>query len=420
MQTETQSPTSEHADTEEQRAFRLRAREWMKGRMPPRIPGQHPNPFGDLETCKLDRATQRTLWEGNLAGITLPREYGGLGLGQRFEEIFWEEAQPYRLPWTFGNSFNIVVPVLLAHGSEAQKKKYIPATLKSEIFWCQLLSEPSGGSDLAGVLTRAERRDGRWLLNGGKIWTTGGHVSDMGLCLARTDPTVRKHAGLTMFLVDLHHPGVTLQRIKLITGESEFCQEFFDDVEVPDEDVVGAVNDGWNVAQAQLAAERAGMARGWHGGFQAAEVSEQIELTPEYIETARGLGLAEDPFARQQVGEAFVLDAVYHLTLRRVAAGTSNGRLPQTAGMVASLLAARTNVRRTELLSALTGPAGVASLPDAPGADAGMQRVTMHRIGGGTQETQRNLVSERHLGLPREPAFDRDLPFNQLKTNAPR
>lgn len=409
---------TEHLDTDEQRAFRLRAREWMAGRLPPRVPGEPANAFEDEELVARDRVVQRALWDGGLAGIMVPTEYGGQGLDQRFEDIFCEEAEPYRLGWHFGNAFNIVLPCLLAHGTEAQKKKYIPAMLNGDQYWCQLLSEPSGGSDLAGCLTRAERRGDKWVLNGSKVWTSGGHVSDMGLCLARTDPAVRKHAGLTMFLVDMHAPGMTINQIKLVRGGSDFCQEFLDDVEVGDEDVLGSVNDGWTVAQTQLNAERAGMAKGWHLGLKPAAVAEHLQLSRKYGEIARSLGVDQDPHARQLIGEAFVIDSVYTLLGKRVAAGVRNKRLPPTTGMVSSLLVARTNVRRTALLSALAGPAGVAGLPDASGTSIGMDRVVTHRIGGGTQEMQANLVAERHLGLPREHDASKDLPFNQVRSNA--
>lgn len=411
--------TTEQLDTEDQRAFRLKAREWMAGRLPPRVPGEPANAFEDVALVDRDRQTQRLLWDGGLAGITVPREYGGQGLAPRFEDIFYEEAEPYRLAWHFGNAFNIVLPVLLAHGTEAQKKKYIPGMLSGAQLWCQLLSEPSGGSDLAGLLTRAERRGDGWVLNGSKVWTSGGHVSEMGLCLARTDPTVRKHAGLTMFLVDMHAPGMTINPIRLVRGGSDFCQEFLDDVAVPDEDRVGEVNDGWTVAQTQLASERAGMAKGWHAGLRPAAVAENITLSSSYARRARELGVADDPVARQAIGEAFVLDAVYNLTARRIGIGTRNGALPPTTGIVSSLLVARVDMRRTALLSALAGPAGVVAPPGTDeGPGIGLARVTTHRIGGGTLEMQLNLVAERHLGLPREPAFDRDVPFNQIRTNA--
>lgn len=413
----TPSLKTEALDTPEENAFRLKARQWMAGRLPPRVHGEPANAFEDAALVQRDKAIQRMLWDGGLAGITVPTLYGGQGLSQRFEDIFLEEAEPYRLPWHFGNAFNIVLPVLLVHGTEDQKQRHIPGMLRGDVMWCQLLSEPSGGSDLAGLLTRAEKRGDKWVLNGSKVWTSGGQVSEMGLCLARTDPTVRKHAGLTAFLVDMHAPGVTVNPIRLVHGGSDFAQEFLDDVEVSDAERVGEVNDGWTVAGTQLASERAGMAKGWHVGLRQAAASEHIELSPRYADLARQLGRAQDPLARQLAGEAWVNDEVYNLLAKRIGTGMRNGRLPPTTGMVSSLLVARTDARRTALLSALAGPAGIAGGDGMPGPGVGISRVTTHRIGGGTLEMQLNLVAERHLGLPREPGDDRTMPFNQIKHN---
>jgi alkylation response protein AidB-like acyl-CoA dehydrogenase len=404
-------------DTAEHDAFREKARTWMQQHLPPRLPTQAILDWEDKALVATDRRIQRALYDGGLAGITLPVAYGGRGLSKRFEDIFYEETEPYRLPWHFGNAFNVVIPTLLAHASEELKTRYVPQILKGEHIWCQLLSEPSGGSDLAGLLTRAERRGDVWLLNGSKVWTTGGLDCDMGICLARTDVTLPKHAGLTMFVVNMRAPGITITPLKLIRGNSDFCQEFFDDLEVPSDHVVGGVNEGWTVASTQLAAERAGMARGWHMGMKAAVASTQIELNTDYIELARSLNLADDPHARQLVGEAFVIDAVYQLTTQRISLGIRNGALPLTAGAISSLMVASTDVRRTALLSELTGPAGVAVQPGGDGPVYGMDRVCTHRIGGGTTEMQRNSVSERYLGLPREWSNDRTAPFNTLKTN---
>jgi alkylation response protein AidB-like acyl-CoA dehydrogenase len=427
MENAAQAPTGERVtteplDTEEQRAFRLKAREAMAGKLPPRVPGEPANAFERTDLVKRDREIQKTLHDiglGGYGGVTVPAEYGGLGLDRRFEDIFFEEAEPYRLPWHYGNAVNIVLPCLLKHGTEDQKTRYIPKILNGEHLWAQLLSEPSGGSDLAGLLTRAEKRGDTWYLNGSKIWTSGGHHSDMGLCLARTDPTVRKHAGLTMFLVKFDQPGMSVNPIRLVGGGADFCQEFLDDVEVPEEDVLGEVNDGWNVARTQLSAERAGMARGWHIGLRRAEVSEHIEISSSYGKLARALGIEDDPRARDLMGEAMVLDAIQELTSKRVGAGTRSGALPASAATIPSLLAATTSIDKTRVISALAGPVAVASGPQQVGAEIGIQRVTTHRIGGGTLEMQLNLVSESHLGLPREPSVDRDIPFNEIRSNRP-
>ncbi len=409
---------TEHLDTDEQRAFRLKAREWMAGRMPPRDPQEEPCDLGDGDQIAKDRRSQRILWDGGLAGITVPATYGGQGLDKRFEDIFLEEAEPYRLPWVFGNAFNIVLPDLLAHGSEHLKTLYIPAMLRGEHMWCQLLSEPSGGSDLFGLLTRAEKRGDKWVINGSKVWTSGGHFCDYGICLARTDPAVPKHQGLTMFIVDMRAPGVTINPIQLVRGGSHFCQEFFDDVEIPEDHVVGEVNGGWTVAQTHLAQERISMARGWHIGLRTPAKAETIEVQTSYLDTARQLGLEKDRHARALIGEAIAIDAVYAMTTARVGKGIRSGALPPTSGALSSLMAANTAVRRTALLSELVGPAGVAVLPGEEEPVIGMDRVCTHRIGGGTTEMQRNIISERHLELPREPSLDRNLPFNQLKHNS--
>ncbi len=410
-------------ETPEQQAFREKARAWLREHLPPRRMDDEPvMDWSDKALVARDRDIQRALWDGGLAGITLPREYCGLGLGREYEKIFYEEAEPYRLPWHFGNAFNVVMPTLLAHGTEEQKKRYVPGILTGEHIWCQLLSEPSGGSDLAGLTTKAEQRGDSWFLNGSKVWTTGGMDCDMGICLARTDPTVPKHAGLTMFLVDMKTPGLTITPIKLISGSVDFCQEFFDDVEVPADCVLGDVNDGWRVASTQLAAEKAGMARGWFEGLGATVEIDEIELSPEYGEMARAAGTDKDSNARQLIGEAFVLDALYSLTTQRVSAGIRSGALPPAAGSLSSLMTALCSIRRSALVSGITGPAGVVAAPGTDGLEWGMHRVTTHRIGGGTLEMQRNGVAERYLELPRDEAdiADRTMPFNERKTNASR
>lgn len=411
--------TTQDRDTEEERAFRLKARDWMQGRLPPRIADEPAMDWEDKALVARDRVVQRTLWDGGLAGIALPTEYGGQGLSRRHSDIFYEEAQPYRLAWHFGNAFNIVLPVLLAHGNETLKSTYIPAMLRGDHIWCQLLSEPAGGSDLAGVIMKAELRGQTWVLNGSKIWTTGGMDCDMGMCLARTDWTVPKHQGLTMFAVDMKAPGMTIKPLKLMRGNIDFCQEFLDDVEVPQDHVIGEVNCGWTTAGTQLSAERAGMARGWHEGVAASVEAAEIALNPAYAALARDLGVADDPHARQLIGEAYVIDAVNRLTVRRVANGLMNRSLPPTVVAVSSLMAARTDARRTALMSELAGPAGVAGTGDEP-FEIGMMRVGTHRIGGGTTEMQLNSVAERYLDLPRELDVSRDLPFNQLRTNVSR
>jgi alkylation response protein AidB-like acyl-CoA dehydrogenase len=220
-----------------------------------------------------------------------------------------------------------------------------------------------------------------------------------------------------MFVVDMKAPGMTIHPLRLVRGNSDFCQEFMDDLVVPGDHVIGEVGGGWTVAGTQLANERAGMARGWFEGVAASVETNEIALSPEYPAFACELGLADDAHARQLIGEAFVIDAVARLTVQRVANGIMRGTLPPTAGAVSSLMAARGDTRRTALLSELAGPAGVVAAVGGNGPNIGFARVTTHRIGGGTTETQLNSVAERYLGLPREADASRDLPFNQLRHN---
>ncbi|MFC3172801.1 acyl-CoA dehydrogenase family protein [Novosphingobium bradum] len=406
-------------DDEAQRAFRLKARAVLAEQLPPRVPGQTEMVWDD-ETVATDRRSQRALWDAGLAAITLPREYGGLGLSQRHADIFYEEATAYRLPWQFGIGFNVVIPTVLAHGTEEQKQWVVRGMYSGEHIWCQLLSEPSGGSDLAGVLTRAEQHGDEWRLTGSKVWTTGATHADYGICLARTDPAVPKHAGLTMFLVNLRQPGMDINPITLLNGTVEFCQEFLDDVVVPDKHRLGPVGGGWTVASTQLQAERSGMSRGWHEGVALAVESPEITLSSHYVTLAREAGVLDDPAARQLLGEAFVVDAVQKITVKRVSQGVRNKALPPSASALSSLMTSRCNIRRSALLSAMVGPLGVIDTPGHEERSVGMARVATHRIGGGTLETQLNSISERHLGLPREADPSRDVPFNQVRTNKPR
>ncbi len=170
------------------------------------------------------------------------------------------------MPEVYGNAINVALPTLLAHGSEYLKREFIPRILNGEHIWAQLLSEPSGGSDLAGVLTRATQDGETWVINGAKIWTTAGNHCDYALCLARTDPEKPKHAGLTMFVVPMHSPGMTVRPLRRLDGEADFCQEFIDDVSVPAVNVIGAVNDGWRVATTLMMNERTAIGRGWSPG----------------------------------------------------------------------------------------------------------------------------------------------------------
>jgi alkylation response protein AidB-like acyl-CoA dehydrogenase len=250
-----EEPTESQEDVE---SFRQRARAWLAESMPP-LPEGTTNMLVNQqdESGEEARRLQRTLFDGGFAGICFPVAYGGLGLSRAHQRAFTSESLPYRMPTVFNvPTLTILGATLLDFGTEDQKLRHIPAMLRGDEMWVQFLSEPSGGSDLAGLVTRATRDGDVFVLNGSKIWSTWAFRSDYAMCLARTDWHAPKHRGLTMFILKIHQPGVEVQQIKMSNRTAEFCQEFFDDVPIPVADVVGEINDGWTVASRLLFHER--------------------------------------------------------------------------------------------------------------------------------------------------------------------
>jgi alkylation response protein AidB-like acyl-CoA dehydrogenase len=408
-------------------SFRLRARSWLAGHMerPPEGALASDTPADSPEVWAHERALQRRLWDGGFAGICFPREYGGLGLGIEYQRAFTEESLPYEMPIHLNvPNFSILGATLVDYGTHDQKAEYLPALLRGDHQWVQFLSEPTGGSDLAGCVTRADRDGDEWILNGSKIWSTAAVSSDYAMCLARTDWDAPKHRGLTMFIVKIHQPGIQVDPIKQVNGSLEFCQEFFDDVRLPVDSVLGDVNDGWSVTQALLAHERNAVGGGSpyiSGRNHLAEGADGArDLT--YVELVGAQGCAGDPVARQLVAEAHVLDVVQRGLVQRVMVGMTQGTMPAHAAAVTKLFSATAGVRKVEIgltlggLDAVTWPAE----GDTPGKDAGvpfLQRQALC-LAGGSNEIQRNIISERVLGMPREWAADRDVPFRDVRRNA--
>ena len=400
--------------------FRRRARTWLAATMPRRSS----NLIGP-ETLQEDRVPrarqlQRTLFEGGFAGIVFPAEYGGLGLTPAHQRAFTEEVRDYEMPLLFNvPTLGILAPTLLEFGTEEQKQRHLPAILRGDEVWVQFLSEPTGGSDLAGCITRATQDGDVWVLNGSKIWSSGAHWSDWAMCLARTNWEVPKHRGLTMFIVEIRQPGVHVERIRQVSGASEFCQEFFDDVQIPAAAVVGAVNDGWTVASRLLFHERNSVGGGSPyvsgGGPEGASGGR----LPGNRLLAEQLGVATDPEVRQLVAESYLLDVVHGQLAERVAAGMRSGVFPGPASAILRLFNGEKFVRQTDITMEISGVSAAAA-PDGAlvgrYADQFLGRQESC-LGGGSTEIARNIISERVLGMPREYAPDRDIPFNQVKRN---
>jgi alkylation response protein AidB-like acyl-CoA dehydrogenase len=276
----------------------------------------------------------------------------------------------------------------------------------------QLLSEPSGGSDLAGVITRAERDGDRWVINGAKTWSTSAFAADYGLCLARTNWDVPKHDGLTMFLIPIKHPAITLRRITQLNGSTEFCEEFLD---VGDDAVVGEVNDGWAVASRQLYHERRAVGMG--SEFASGSGSEGGRATPvNYAELAKSIGQADNERVQQMAGRALVHRAVSDQLGGHVYRSVRDGTLPPTGGTLIRLFHAETVTLEMDTGLAITGTAGVVGA-DGEGLQVGLRYLARQAVcmGGGTIEMARNVIGERVLNFPREYAADRGVPFNQVR-----
>lgn len=344
----------------------------------------------------------RALWDAGFAGVTVPEEYGGQGLPARYQEIWKEEAADYQLPpHGSGAALGIAVPMLLAHGSEFLKTTHIPLILRAEVSWCQFLSEPGGGSDLAGVRTTAVRDGDEWLLNGSKIWTTGAHFSQYAMCLARTAPDQTKHRGLTMFVVPIPSAGLEIRPVQQINGGSEFNQEFLDDVRVASENVVGEVNEGWRVAQSMLSFERQMI-----GGGSVTGGSLGAERPDDLADLARKSAHPGEN-ARQLVADIWVHTVVAAETSSRMIAAMLQGEASPHAGSALKLLGNEVTYRRARAVMTLAGTSGIAWPSDEQHSGqwaAAFLSARAAGIGGGTDEIQRNIVGERILGLPKEPS----------------
>ncbi len=409
-------------DIEPVEDFRARLRAWVRDNLPP-------EPAGAIERTDErwahERVLQRKLWDGGFAGVRVPKAYGGLGLTAAHTRAFNDETSGYDLPFSFNvPTLGILAATLLEAGTHEQKLRHMPAILRGEELWVQFLSEPSGGSDLAGCLTRADRDGDTFVLNGSKIWSSGAYSADYAMCLARTNWDVPKHRGLTMFIVKIHQPGVTVEQIRQTDGSTEFCQEFFDDVPVPAADVVGEVDQGWAVANMLLVHER--MAVGGGSPYTVGRTSKHdvSDDGAELVELIRRRGLEDDSRARGLLAEATVQGLVATALVERVTVGMTTGAMPGAAGSLMKLFGAENVTRRSEIGLELAGDDAVAwpAGTDTPGGRFGQYSLGRQgaALGGGSNEIQRNIISERLLGMPREAAADRDIPYRDVRRTGGR
>jgi alkylation response protein AidB-like acyl-CoA dehydrogenase len=397
--------------------FRSRARAWLAANATRRATDDEAEAAtkGQAAVLAEQKAFQAKLYDAGFAGITWPKEYGGQGLTSA-EQIAWsQESRDYDLPnGVFFIGISMPGNTLVELGTPEQNKRYLPKMLRGEEIWCQLFSEPGAGSDVASLQTSAVRDGDEWVINGQKVWTSGAQYSDFGAILARTDPAQPKHNGISMFIVDMHAPGVTVRPLKVATGHSPFNEVFFDNVRIPADGLIGEVNKGWDAAVVMLRHER--IAIGTMGG------SRSNPLAFESLrDLAAGLGRTSDQGVRRDLAELYARGKAMQLFALLLREETLAGRLPGARGSVAKLAGSELgrfagNVAADVLGDQLAGydaeefAAVTTSIVAAPG----------NAIAGGTSDIQRNIIGERVLGLAKDPGVDRSTPFNQLRVGTQR
>ena len=405
-------------DTTEEAAFRADARAWLDANAERLIPGERAPGLAegraDPALIQSAQAWQAKKADAGWACITWPKEYGGRG-ATAIQSVIWnqEEGRYKTPPNIFGIGQGMLGPTIMVHGTDEQKQRYLRPMLRGEEIWCQLFSEPSAGSDLAGLRTTAVRDGDDWILNGQKIWTTGAQYCKWGMIVTRTDPNVEKHRGITYFIVDMQAPGIEIRPIKQINGLSGFNEVFFTDVRVPDRSRVGNVNDGWRGALTTLMNERHSIGSGGAGGPGFEDLIQLAKQTDW-----DGRPAFEDHAVRQQLARFYIRIRGLQYTSYRTQTALSRGAIPGPESSIGKLVGAPLRQEIASFAVDLEGAAG--TLIDrslAPEEGVWQQSYLASpglRLAGGTDEILRNIIAERVLRLPPEIRVDKDLPFKDI------
>ena len=383
--------------TAEEEAFRHEVRSWLESNLPAAWRQDGKGGYRDEEDTDLQRDWQRKLYEGGWLKLGWPTEVGGRGATPVMQAIYQEEMARVGAPGILGRlGVTLLAPTLAGLGSQWQKDTYVEKILSGELIFCQGFSEPDAGSDLAGLRTRAEKRDGKWVLSGQKTWSSGAHYSDKSFLLARTDPSADPHRGIGFFLVDMHQPGVEVRRIKQMTGGGEFSEIFLSGAEVDERDLVGLPGDGWKIAMTVFGFERGGLA-------QAARFERAVD---DLAALARDRGAGADPATRQRIAQARIEAHVFRLIGLRNLTRAQHGHAPGPEASVTKLYWSEMDKRLQEAAIGAEGMYG-ALAPDSPFAvedgrwQYGWMWAQAETIYAGSSEIQRNIIAERVLGLPR-------------------
>jgi len=376
-------------DTPEEAAFRSEVQAWLEANLTDELRASR---YGDRRFEEAGRVWSRKLYDAGYAGLTWPKEYGGAGAPYTYQAIFLEENAKAEAPQHLGViGLGMAGPTIIAFGTEEQKQRYLPKILSAEEIWCQGFSEPGAGSDLANVRTRAEQRDGVFVVNGQKVWSSFAHIADWCILVTRSEEGSERHKGLTYLLVDMHSPGVEVRPLRQITGHAEFNEIFFTDVEVPAENALGDVGQGWSVAMTTLLHERGTLGFALTGVLDAA-VRNLIGLAREKN--------VDDPLLLDRVATEWIeLQALKFTNYRSLTALMKTG-IPGPEGSVSKLHWSEANQRLTKLALEMLGEEA-----QIWGADGDWQyqqlRSRGNTIEAGTSEILRNIIAERVLGLPR-------------------
>jgi len=357
------------------------------------------------------------LADAGLAGMTISEEYGGAGLTKKHDAIFREEVVNFPFMTSdFVISHGMCQPMLNDFGSEEQKKKYLPDNISGKTLWCQMFSEPGAGSDVASLQSKAEKDGDEFILNGQKVWTTLAHVSEYAILIARTDPEAVKHAGISMFILDLSSPGVEIRPIHQIDGGSHFNEVFFTDVRIPADNLLGELNNGWNQATAMLMYERVAI-----GTIGSGKIN-----TPNFRmlrHAAENAGKLDDKVVRQDLAKIYSMETAKSLVAMRTRDEMKSGKTPGPGGSLGKLFGSVIQWRMREILMNIAGPASMA-WDEGDEAAGDLQKQTVgsfsSSIAGGTDEIQRNIIGDRVLGLPRDISVDRGVAFKDLKVGTLR
>jgi alkylation response protein AidB-like acyl-CoA dehydrogenase len=395
-------------DTPDQAAYRAQVRKWLEDHRSEAPVLSGPNALKDEdEIIAARRAWQGKLAEGGLAGVSWPKEFGGQGLGPIEQVIVGQEIRRAGVPGILDAiGVGMLGPTIMAHGSDEQKSRYLGPMLHGDEVWCQLFSEPAAGSDLAAVQSRArQQEDGSWRLSGQKVWTTNAQFAAYGLLLARTDADVPKHNGLTMFIVPMDAPGVTVRGLRQISGEAEFNEVFFDDVPLDADAVVGGVGNGWGTALTTLMFERVTIGLGGDSmGYDTTRFARVL---------AQNDAARRDPEVRHVLGEIASEMLGVRFTGYRTLSALQRGQTPGPEAGLAKITIVNGAIRAGDLIADTLGP-------DALAEDSEWAYMISFLPGlksaGGTEEILRNTVGERVLGLPAPPRLDKGVPFSELRS----